>query len=110
LTLVNIQYRLLALNTYRMCMSIPQWALFISGLGILYVGVGLMAYGALQKRSRAGEDKEHWIAQILNAVSGLVAAFGKYLGANRASKVGLLLVFTGLILIFVPFYVPGLKP
>lgn len=67
-----------------------------------------MAYGALQKRSRGGGD--HWIAQILDAVSRLVAAFGKYLGADRASKIGLLLVFTGFILIFVPFYVPGLKP
>ena len=92
-------------------MTLPQWVLLISGLIILYLGVGLMAYGVLQTRVTAGaKSKGNWIAQILNAVAKLVIGFGKYLGPNLASKVGLLLAVIGLILIFATFYVPGLKP
>jgi predicted transporter len=89
-------------------MSTPRWILLISGLIVLYVGVGLMAYGALQKRARAG--RESGIAQILKAIAGLVHAFGKYLGASLASKVGFILILLGLFLIFAPFYIPSMGP
>jgi hypothetical protein len=90
--------------------NIQQLALFVSGMLSLYVGIGLMAYGALQKRTFAGENQEDRYAQILKALAALVKAFGDYLGDSLASKVGLLLAVIGLILIFGPFYIPGLKP
>jgi hypothetical protein len=90
-------------------MSIQHWALLISGLAVLYLGIGLMAYGVLQRRTEAGESNQNWIAQILEATAKLVEAFGKYLGPNQATRVGLLFAVVGLSLIFVPFYIPGLK-
>ena len=84
--------------------NIRQWILFGSGLLSLYLGIGLMAYGALQKRTIAGEKgQEDRYAQILKALAAVVKAFGDYFGASLASKVGFVLAVIGLILIFGPY-------
>ena len=87
--------------------NIQQWVLFGSGLIALYLGIGLMAYGALQKRAIAGEGQEDRYAQILKALAAVVKAFGDYFGTSLASKVGFVLAVIGLALIFGSFYVPG---
>jgi hypothetical protein len=87
--------------------NIQQWILFGLGVISLILGIGLMAYGALQKRATAGEGQEDRYAQILKALATLVKALGDYFGANLASKIGFMLAVFGFILIFGPFYVPG---
>jgi len=87
--------------------NIQQWILFGLGVISLILGMGLMAYGALQKRVIAGEGQEDRYAQILKALASLVKALGDYFGASLASKVGFMLAIIGFALIFGPFYVPG---
>jgi hypothetical protein len=86
-------------------MQLQQWILFLAGLVVIFVGVCLMAYGALAKRAFAGKEtkKESKIAQIIRALAVLVKALGDYLGANIASKVGLLLIVVGLLMIYFSF-------
>jgi hypothetical protein len=88
-------------------MGIQLWILFILGVVALIMGLGLIAYGVVQKQTNAGTAKD--IAQVISAFAELGRVFGKTF-PQQATRVGFILILLGLALIFLPFYVPGLKP
>lgn len=96
-------------------MAVQQLVLFYLGVLFVILGGFLMFYESvsqaraprLYKAAGAGEEsKKDRLAQILDSFAGLVAVMDKYLGKNRASKVGLLLVVLGFAMILGSFYLP----
>ena len=82
------------------------WILFALGVVFLIDGAGLMIYGAVQKRAAAGVSLDVGIDKILREISRLFDTLARFVGPNRATRVGLLLIIVGLILIFLPVYLP----
>jgi hypothetical protein len=81
-----------------------QLVLFIIGCFSLVVGVCLIAWRAVQNRARAGVRLQD-VSAFLRALATAVNAFAKFIPDN-AARLGWLLVVVGLILIFLPFYLP----
>jgi hypothetical protein len=83
---------------------IAGWIVF--GLGIVFIltGGGLMIYGAVQKRAGAGatEDTGLWAS-----IARLFDPLAKAIGSSIAASVGVVLVVIGLVLVFLPFYLPA---
>jgi hypothetical protein len=90
-------------------MSSPeQLVLFIVDVVLVLVGTGLMIYGAVQKASFAGGAASD-VPAILKAIADLFDAIGRFIGPSRASKVGFIAIVVGLLLIFLPFFVPAMR-
>lgn len=84
-------------------MPLQQWILLIAGLVVLFVGICLMAYGALAKRAYAGPRAKKSggaTADIIRALADLLKVVGDYLGANAATRVGFLFIAAGFLLIY----------
>jgi len=85
-------------------MQLQQWILLVAGLVVILVGVCLMAYSATSKRAFAGKKiNENGVAQIINALGGILKILGDWLGANNAGKVGLILILCGFGLLYFSF-------
>ncbi len=83
---------------------IAGWIVFGLGVVFIVIGGGLMIYGAVQKRAGAGatEDTSPWVA-LARAFEPLAKA----IGTSLAASVGVVLVVIGLVLVFLPFYLPA---
>ncbi len=81
-----------------------QVILFVLGCIILVVGICLIAWSAVQSRIRAGGKVEAW-SGLLRNLARVVDAIARYF-PDRAARYGWTLVMVGLVLIFVPFYLP----
>jgi|HubBroStandDraft_1064217.scaffolds.fasta_scaffold530447_1 hypothetical protein len=87
-------------------MQVQQWILFFAGLAVIFVGVCLMAYSVAAKRAFAGaKTKQNSVAQIIDALGGILKIIGDWFGANMAAKVGFILVLLGFGLLYVCFRV-----
>jgi hypothetical protein len=85
--------------------QIGSWipvGLVVVGFFSLLLGIGFLAWGAVQKGARAGGDSVP--SGILNAIAKLVDSLAKYF-PNGASKVGGFLVLLGIFLIGAAYYV-----
>ncbi len=89
-------------------MTFIQILLVITGVIFLYVGLGLIVYGTLQRRAIAGPVDIGAITKLLKAITGLVTALGKFLGPDASVRAGGFLIIVGLALIIIPFTLPGL--
>jgi len=85
--------------------GIEQAILFALGCISLVVGMGLMAWSAIQKKAVAGPRGQS-TAGAIEALAKLVDALGRYIG-DYAGRVGWLLVIVGIGLIFGPFFLPA---
>lgn len=81
-----------------------QVMLFVLGCISLVIGICLIAWGAVQKRIRASARPQA-ISGVLRALAQVVDAFAKYF-PDTAARYGWILVVVGLVLIFLPFYLP----
>ena len=85
-------------------MQAQQWILFFAGLAVIFIGVCLMAYSVAAKRVFAGtKTKENSVAQIIDALGGILKILGDWFGANMAAKVGFILILCGFGLLYVSF-------
>jgi hypothetical protein len=85
-------------------MRIEQWILFFAGLAVIFVGVCLMAYSVAAKGAFAGKKtKESSVAQIIEALGGILKILGDWFGANMAGKVGFVLILCGFGLLYFSF-------
>jgi hypothetical protein len=82
--------------------SLVPIGLVVVGFFSLLLGIGFLAWGAVQKNARAGLGVGP--AGILNAIARVVNSLAKYF-PNGASKIGAFLVFLGIFLIGGAFYV-----
>jgi len=82
-----------------------QWILFGLGCVSVVVGICLMAWSAVQKKTVAGAE-EQGKAGLIEALAKLVDALARYFPEN-AAKVGWALIIVGVGLIFGPFYLPA---
>ena len=82
-----------------------QVILFVLGCISLFIGICLIAWVAVQKRVRAGVGPQA-ISGVLRALAKVVNAFAKYF-PDTAARYGWALVVVGLVLIFLPFYLPS---
>jgi hypothetical protein len=85
--------------------GIEQIILFALGCIFLVIGGSLIAWSAVQNRTQAGAEGPD-VSAILKAAAKLVDAFAKYF-PTTAGKYGWALVVVGLVLIFLPFYLPS---
>jgi hypothetical protein len=76
--------------------------LVIVGFVSLVLGIGFLAWGALQKGARAGVTGGP--TGLIKAIAGLVDSLAKYF-PNGASKIGGFLVLLGIFLIGGAYYV-----
>lgn len=81
-----------------------QLILFIIGCFSLVTGICLIAWVAVQSRTRAGISVNN-VSNLLRGLAATVNAFARYI-PDKAARLGWLLVAVGLILIFLPFYLP----
>ncbi len=91
-------------------MGLVQWLLLGTGVVCIYVGIGLIVYGILQRRAVAGEGALSDLAKLLAAITALVKALGKFLGANASVNTGAFLILVGIVLVFVPYFFPAATP
>ncbi len=80
-----------------------QIALFIIGCISLALGIGLLAWSAVQKKTAAGVDLKD-VTAFLKVLAKLVDAFARYF-PDQAARIGWALIVVGLMLIFGPLYV-----
>jgi len=76
--------------------------LFVIGLAVLLIGVGLLIYSVTQRAVHAGDEQ---VSGVLKAVAQLFDSIANLIGPSRAGRVGLVFVLIGLVLIFGPFLV-----
>jgi uncharacterized membrane protein len=84
--------------------QIKPWisvGLVILGFISLLLGICFLAWGAVQRGARAGEEEGK--AGLIKALAALVDSFAKYF-PNGASRVGGFLVFLGVFLIAAAYY------
>lgn len=84
--------------------EIEQITLFVLGCVCLVLGVSLIAWSAVQSSTRAGAKLAD-VSTILRAAVKLIDAFARYF-PTTAGKYGWALIVVGLVLIFLPFYLP----
>lgn len=85
--------------------QIKTWipaGLVIVGFISLILGIGFLAWGAVQKSARAGEKAGP--TGLIEAIAKLVDSLAKYF-PNGASKIGGFLVLLGIFLIGSAYYV-----
>jgi uncharacterized membrane protein len=82
--------------------------LVVLGFVSLFIGICLLAWGALQKSARAGKGASggFW-PELIRALSKLVDSLAKYF-PNGAAKIGGFLVLLGIFLIGAAYYVSDL--
>jgi hypothetical protein len=85
-------------------MQVQQWILFFAGLVVIFIGVCLMAYSVAAKRAFAGtKPRQNSVAQIIDALGGILKILGDWFGANMAGKVGFVLILCGFGLLYFSF-------
>ncbi len=82
--------------------TLQQTVLFVIGCISLLLGIGLMIWASIQKKTAAGLSPKD-ISGLLKAIAGLMDAIGRLM-PNQAARVGFLLVLLGLFLIVWPWF------
>jgi hypothetical protein len=95
-------------------MTAPQWVLFLVGLVFLFSGAALMVYGALLQSAKAGladtpATTAKALADAFATVGATIIKMMRVVEKSRARGIGLLLVFVGLAMILMTFFIPGLR-
>lgn len=85
-------------------MQPQQWVMFIVGILLVLVGCGLIIWGYVQKKARAGVIQD--ITKLLVEISKLFNALGNFFGPDPAMRAGGFLVIVGVALMVGTFYIP----
>ncbi len=84
--------------------AVQQTILFAIGCLSLLLGIGLMVWASVQKRSAAGPKLKE-ISALLKTIASLMDAIGRTI-PNAAARVGFILALLGVFLIVLPIWLP----
>jgi hypothetical protein len=86
-------------------MLVQQWIMFGSGILLILLGAGLLTWGVVQNKARAGAIKD--VATILEKIANLFDAIGRFFGPEPATRAGGFLIVVGAALIVGAFVIPS---
>lgn len=94
-------------------MTVPGLVVFILGVLFILVGAGLMVYSSLSKRATAGGEAKSSVDQgilkdILDFALQVLKLIAGFIPANAVAQVGFVILIMGIVLVLLPFLIPGL--
>lgn len=79
-----------------------QYILFAIGCLSILVGIGLMVWASVQKKTAAGLSMKD-VSGLLKSIADIMDAIARLI-PDQAARVGFVLVLLGLVLVFYPIY------